>query len=105
MQNRTMTHTQLTESKLNELDQVVCKMIRSGKFEALDVLVKATRADREFVLSWAAYTSLFPPEISRRVYMDMTCPSVEEAQTFTITHSRMLKIIERAQEPKPVQIG
>ena len=104
MKNRTMTHTQLTESKLNDLDQVVCKMIRSGNFEALDVLVKATRTGREFVLSWAAYTSLFSPEISRRVYMDMTYPSVEEAQTFTITHDRMLKIIERAQETS-IQIG
>lgn len=51
MRNKIITHTQLTESKLDDLDQVVCKMIRAGNFGALDILVKATRTDREFVLS------------------------------------------------------
>ncbi len=104
-----MTPTQLTESKLDDLDQAVCKMIRAGNFLALDVLVKATRTDREFVLSWASYTSLFPTDVSYRVHRDMGRPSIEEAQTFKIDYGRMLKIIERALEPntaqKNVQIG
>ncbi len=90
-----LSYSELAESKLNELDQTVCKMIRENDLAALYPLLKAATPNRFFTLSWEANTRLLVAEDQNKAYIYVGRPSIEESRTYPKSRESLLFMVEQ----------